>query len=272
MKLGTVIICTLLLIGCAYTVGVSYKRPMEIPVQESSKPNHSQSERERPDLRAFKENRDRASSNPPTVLILPRKDSETKVTQIETIPSSSREKTEIISKRLFRASLAFVMKDNANIDEDIKAQLLIDPREKLKELEKKLTVEGAKFSHTVRVAKIVKANIIAPNFDIIKITEEEQVLSDTEPTQWLWKLSPKTSGKHEVNLTVTAILMVDGRETKHHLKTFEKVVTVEITNSQRIIKWLIENWKWVISSLIVPLILFLLKEKVVKLLSKKTEN
>lgn len=177
-------------------------------------------------------------------------------------PKSQNQNTkskETVSSKLVNANLAFAIKDQANIKEDIKAQLLIDFNQSTKELEDKLSVKGVKISQPIEISEIVKATITAPNFDISKITEEEQIISDYKPTEWLWILKPKSIGTHEVNLSVTALIKINGKETKHHLKTFDKNILIEITEKQIVVNWVEENWKWLISTLILPLIVFFYK-------------
>lgn len=272
MRTSVILLCVLVLIGCAYTVGyeIPKERYREITVASSSPPEKVHEIK----IAAPPNTEPVAGSAPPRPTMVPSKPNEPK-TELKTtiiVPgsTSASEKTESFTQKLFSAKLAFAMKDKANINEDIKAQLLIDPREEIKNLENQLTVDGAPLVKTIKVSKIVKATLTAPDFDITKITEEEQVLSDAGPTEWLWKLSPKSSGKHEVNLSVTAVVKLDGRESKHHLRTFDKTVTVEVTSKQLIIDWLEENYKWIISTLIIPVFVFLFKEKFKKLLEKKS--
>lgn len=179
---------------------------------------------------------------------------------------AAKKPADAVSKQLFSANLAFAVRDRANIDDDIKAQLLINPGRKLADLEKDLTVRGNKTSKKIQVSRVLRATLTAPDFQVTNITDEEQVLADTESTEWLWMLKPKTSGTHEINLSVTAVVKVNGRESKHHLKTFDKTIVIEITKQQVVESWFDENWKWVISTLIIPLLIFLFKERVKKLL------
>lgn len=182
------------------------------------------------------------------------------------------EKQDDVQSNLFTASLAFVLRDKANVSEDIKAQLLIDPTQGIEQLEKELTVKGQKISKEIEVSKIVIAKITAPDFDVVPITPEEQILSLRKPTEWLWTLSPKSTGTFEVNLTVTAVINARGRETTHHLKTFDKTIVVEITTQQVIKHWFGKNWQWVIGTIIIPLLVFFFKDYVLGLLKRKKKS
>lgn len=270
MKISTIILCALVLIGCAYTVTYTNRAPSEIIVQ-SEPPSESKKTHKIEISGHDSEPKGGAGmSRPmPAPIILPNKqDIEKRSRSTEIIEPSIIEKTETVSQKLFKASLAFAMLEKANVNEDIKAQLLIDPNKEVNNLTSQLTVKGTATAKEIKVSKIVKATLVAPDFNITKITEEEQILSDTEPTEWLWTLSPKSAGNHEVNLSVTAIIKIDGRESKYHLKTFDKTIVVEITKAQVLTIWLNENWKWIISTLIIPLIVFMFKEKFKTLISR----
>lgn len=178
-----------------------------------------------------------------------------KLTVVKTSPDP-------IIAQLFRASMAFVLPETTNITEDIKAQLLIDPS--TDDVSKQLTVKGTVTKSTIQISKVAIAKLTAPDFDVVAITPEQQALTTTEPTEWLWELQPKSAGTHDVQLTVTAVIKVDGDKSEHHLKTFEKSVTVQITPMQVIKAWLAKYWQWIVSTLIVPLGVWIYKEKIKK--------
>lgn len=172
----------------------------------------------------------------------------------------AKQPADAVVQQLFSAALAFVIPEAANIEDEIKAQLLINPAKEVEALTRDLTKKGTVIGGNVKVSRVVKATIVAPDFEVTNITEEEQILTDTESTEWLWALTPKTAGSHDVSLTVTAIVTVNNRETKHHLKTFEKTVTVEVTTQQVILGWFKRNWQWIVSTLIIPFGIWLYKK------------
>lgn len=187
----------------------------------------------------------------------------------DTVPVGKKETTvteitEVFTKQLFSAALAFIIPDTANIKEEIKAQLLINPGLTPKELEKELTKTGVATSRDIKVSRVVKATITAPDFDVTRITDEEQILTDDQSTEWLWSLAPRSAGSHEVSLTVTAIITTAGRESRHHIKTFEKTMTIAITPAQVLQDWWSRYWQWVVSTLILPFGLWLYKKKLTK--------
>lgn len=166
-----------------------------------------------------------------------------------------------ITKQLFKAAMAFVVPDNAAVGQSIKAQLLIDPESDAERLTGQLTKPGQKTSGSITVSRVVKASIVAPEFTVVPVTEEEQAIIGGKSTEWLWTLTPKRSGTHDINLTVTAILKVDGRESKHQLKTFEKQIQIKVKPGQVILDWFKSYWQWLTTTLVLPLILWLWRRR-----------
>lgn len=170
-------------------------------------------------------------------------------------------------ERLGDASIVFAMPTEANINDQINAELLIDPIKEVNQLADQLSddlkskiIEKKK----IKISKVLIAKLTAIDFTVTNITPEEQVVTENSPTQWLWELQPKTAGKHSVELTVTAVFKINGEDSVHTLRTFAKVIQVDITTKQIISAWLNQYWQWILSSLILPLALFFLKGRLNK--------
>lgn len=169
-----------------------------------------------------------------------------------------------VSEQLYSASAIFSVPLKANISEDIKAQLIIDPKKSIEEL--KSSVRGQmQAAEKIKVSKIVISIIDAPDFIVTNLTPNEQALSDTDKTEWLWTLRPRSPGLHEINLSITAEVMVDSKYSKYHIRTFDKQVMIEITPIQLVGDWWSKYWQWVVSTLILPLLVFVYKKKFTKI-------
>ncbi len=278
MKLGTIILSVFVLFGCAAYTVTNHKAE-----QEAFKQEHEKLEKARIEFEVLQRKREEdfkvvMQSRPPMPTAAP---APSRVPSPEPVGSGSKvivkpekptiiekEKTDIVGRQLFSTQLAFALKESANVDETLKAQLLMSIKEEVNTLANQLTVTGPKTTATINVSKVVRANLVAPDFKVTNVTPEEQVIAENNNTEWEWLLKPTSPGKHEVTLTVTAIITVDGKEKPHHLKKFEKVLTIEVTKQQVLEDWWSENWKWVISTLIIPFLGFLFKEKIKKLLEK----
>jgi len=173
-----------------------------------------------------------------------------------TIKSSSE-----IADQLVKASIVFAIPSTANITQDIRAQLLIDLVHDLDELSAQLTAPGVHVKKKIYVSKIVMAKLDAADFEITNITPTEQAISDFGSTEWLWNLRPKRAGSLQVNVSITAIIFVGDKSTSYHIKTYDQIVNIEVTAYQLVVSWLVKYWQWIISTMILPLIIWAWKIK-----------
>jgi hypothetical protein len=169
------------------------------------------------------------------------------------------ESVDNVTNQLYSATMAFSAPDKANIKENITIQLFVDPSKEVEELANSLTNPGVRRGAKIKISKVIIASLSAPDFTIEKITPEEQAVAQTAPTEWLWTLIPKSTGKNEVKLTITAVVKVDGKEYKYHIKTYEKTIVIEVKPQQVIYDWLAKYWQWLFSTLLLPLGLWLYK-------------
>lgn len=150
------------------------------------------------------------------------------------------------------ASLAFSMKEQANFHDRIRAQLIVDIDRKSEELVKELTVKGKITKAEMKSTKVIMAELSAPDFEIEPRVQTEQAILEGNPAIFDWYLKPKSKGTFDVTLRVFAKVKIDGSEKSTLIKTFEKVITVEITPQEELIDWAkkkqdnILNWLWTV--------------------------
>jgi hypothetical protein len=165
-----------------------------------------------------------------------------------------------VLEQLSKANLAFVMPGEANVKSKIRAQLLISFDLLAEDLARELRIEGEEFTGEVLVSRVVLAKLTAPAFTVDPITPERQAVSQTATTEWLWHLTPTATGTHEVFLTITAFVYVDEDNfVERHIRTFEKVIIVEVEPQQVLLDWLAQYWQWLFTTLLIPLFLYLRK-------------
>jgi hypothetical protein len=167
-----------------------------------------------------------------------------------------------LSSQLFDATIAFVVPNEANVDDSIKVQLLIDINKTTKELEKELTSTGIVYSDQVKISNLVYTKLTAPDFEISQLTPEIQPISSEEITEWLWNLKPKSTGTFDVYLTINAVVKINGKEKQRQIKTFEKQLTIQITKKQKVERWFQHNWQWAWGAILAPIVgFFFLRKK-----------
>lgn len=170
--------------------------------------------------------------------------------------------TDAILDQLSLATIALAVPDKANLNTKIQAQLLMSMFLDETTLREELTAAGSSFSSGVLVSRVVHAKLTAPDFEVEAITPERQAISTTSNTEWLWNLTPKRTGQHQVYLTITAFVYVDESNfIERHIKTFQKVVVIEVTPEQVIRAWLAQHWQWLWTALLLPIYLFIRKKR-----------
>lgn len=160
-----------------------------------------------------------------------------------------------ILDQMFNVDISFVIPVEANIEDSVRAELIITPEAINATLNH--TVDGMRQEATILVTQVVRADLRTDDFDVTAITSTEQVLLKTESTQWLWKLRPLHPGDAEVVLTVTAIVKTDFGNSQRQMKAFEKTIDINITKRQIVMSFIEDNWQWLWSTLFVPVVLLL---------------
>ena len=91
------------------------------------------------------------------------------------------------------------------------------------------------------------------SFSSTAITPEEQAITSAGVTEWKWEVKPTTRGRHYLHLTLTALFHVDGAPTRRALRTFDKIIEVEVTWGQQASEFLGNNWQWLWAAILIPL-------------------
>lgn len=163
--------------------------------------------------------------------------------------------------QLKTANMVMTIPESANINDSVRVELIINAEKEIEKLKQDLTEKGKIYDNTITVSKLVHVNLTAPAFKVENVSPERQILSSVDNTTWLWTLKPSSVGIHNIDVTVTAIVFVKDKEVEHHIKTFKRSVAIEITNTQLITAWLSKYWQWILSTIILPLGIWLYKSK-----------
>lgn len=158
-----------------------------------------------------------------------------------------------VAQQLYKANAVFAVPNKSNINEEIKAQLIIDPVRTIEEIQKDITVGPIKSAEQIKIAKIVSAKLNAPDFTITSASSTEQAIIEDSKTEWIWNLRPLKPGLHPINLVIEAQVTVNNKTTPHFIRTFDKQVMIEISTTQVITNWWAKYWQWVFVTLLLPL-------------------
>lgn len=56
-----------------------------------------------------------------------------------------------------------------------------------------------------------------------------------------------------MHLTLTALIEIDGKSTQRAIRTFDRIIEVEISPTQRVKHFFIEYWQWVWAAVLIPI-------------------
>ena len=123
----------------------------------------------------------------------------------------------------------------------------------MEELATAVTAAGAKEGASIRVSNRMEARLTGPGFQITAVSPEEQAITSRGSTQWNWDVKAITAGKQQLHLTLTALFTVEGKDTRRAIQTFDRTIDVQVKWGQRIAGFVVENWKWLWTVIVVPL-------------------
>lgn len=97
-------------------------------------------------------------------------------------------------------------------------------------------------------------------FDIVSLnTAETQLIEPTGYTQWAFDVTPRKSGEHYLNLSVSAHYTYANDKTRtKDIPVITRIIHVNVDKAAETKSWFINNWKWLSSSLLIPLLLWYL--------------
>ncbi|MFA7348852.1 MAG: hypothetical protein WCZ86_13935 [Desulfurivibrionaceae bacterium] len=165
-----------------------------------------------------------------------------------------------VLERLEIGNIAFNTPNSLNLHDTATIQLMLGFTE-IDKLKQMIEAEGEKEGANIRVSERMEARLSGQNFAITAITPEIQAVSRNETTEWKWEVVPNSEGRHYLHLTLSALLSVDGTPTPKALRTFDKVIEVEVTWSQRFIIFFKDNWQWLWATFLLPVAGWLWKRK-----------
>lgn len=158
-------------------------------------------------------------------------------------------------------SITFNAPTNINIEDSSQIHLVLSLADTVEKLKKYIVEEGEKIGSNIKVSDVMDAHLSGSMFRIEKITPERQAVSKRQKTEWKWEIHPTKEGKHKLHLTLTAILKIDGENTSRAIKSFEKVIEINVTTPQKIVLFFKSNWQWLWTVILVPVVGWLWKRR-----------
>lgn len=183
-------------------------------------------------------------------------------------PASAVPQVDTISDQMIRANMVFSIDEQRNISELVEAQLVIGLA-----ANGEITVVGSGqvIQTQISVGRIIIATLTANDFDVKLVGTERQPLVADRNLQWQWQLKPKSAGTFPITLVVISEFDVAGGREKITLESYRKTVEITITHYQIAKLWFVENWKWLSTTVVIPVIVWLWNRRSKKRSANKTD-
>ncbi len=151
------------------------------------------------------------------------------------------------------ANIAFNTPEKMRVNESHIIQLVLGLENSHAELQQLIDAADSIDNDKIKVSTRMQARLTGANFSITAINPEVQGISSVNVTEWNWEVKPISEGDHDLHLTMSVILRVEGSDTPHTIRTFSKLIKVEVHWQQWLGKFIYENLQWLWAILVVPL-------------------
>jgi hypothetical protein len=176
---------------------------------------------------------------------------------LDRLPNASRTEVETAFARLRSATIAFNAPPTMEFDETNSIELLLSLTEPIEELRKQLTMVGERHGFDIRASGQMEASLRPVRdsvFKVLAVTPEVQNIRATENTRWLWRITPLDWGRQELQLVVSALYQVEGRDGRRAVRTFQHNIVVNVTNWARAKVFFRNNWQWAWTAILLPVL------------------
>lgn len=116
---------------------------------------------------------------------------------------------------------------------------------------------------SIRVEPIMSANLISEDgkFIITSLSTETQNIEERGYTEWGWRISPLKSGENFLKLVVKVRIINENGDFYKDITVFDKNIEVKSNVVFNIKTWLSNYWQWLITTIIIPFIVWFYKKK-----------
>ena len=150
-------------------------------------------------------------------------------------------------------NIAFNTPESIPLGHTATIELLASLKETEAELRQSVHAFGAVDSaHDIKISDQMEAKVTGLGFRIEPITPERQVVSHTQETEWRWQIEPTKSDALELNLTLSALIKIDGESSARTIRTFEKTILVNVPLGQRITTAMSNNFELLTTVVLLP--------------------
>ena len=151
-------------------------------------------------------------------------------------------------------NVAFNAPRTMHLNEPVVIQLLLSGGQTVEQLQKELTALGEQEGEQIRASDTMEAQLTGPGFDIAPVTPAVQLVSKEAVTEWQWEVEPTKTGERRLHLTLSALIDLGGKDRTYTVRTFERTLVVKVTFGERLETFVGENWQWLWTALLIPIV------------------
>jgi hypothetical protein len=140
------------------------------------------------------------------------------------------------------------------LHEQAEIQLLVSAGSSIRNVRPKLNEIGRTQGAQIYVSDTMLATLSGLSFAIEDRSEAEQYVAKDGQTTWTWSIEPTRTGKQHLHLTLSAVITLQGRGAPYTIKTFEQILTVNVTWPTKIKTFIDDNWQWLWTTLLLPVV------------------
>lgn len=175
-------------------------------------------------------------------------------------PDTSTTAVDQILSQLVLGDVAFNAPEKINIEDTVSIRVALSPDQGAAAVSARIEEPGKRIAETLQVSNLMQARLTGEGFKIVAVTPEKQAVS-SGITEWLWDVTPLEEGKHQLTLSMDALITVNGEVVPKTLRTYRKPIEVEVTTAQVAGNLLSEHGKWAWSTLLLPLFAWFAKKR-----------
>jgi hypothetical protein len=195
------------------------------------------------------------SSSLPTITI----ESSVGPTQVETLQQTpiglGFDKIDAAIKQSMQGNLAYNTPSTMKLYETKTIQLIMNPNMSPTALAGQISEGGVIITATINVTPRMKAELYSVDPDAFVIQplhdNPEQLLSSLESTEWMWNVTAKKGGSHELSLVVYRLVEYNGKEYWRQV-AYKSTIVIQVTLVQKIEQI---NWEWLIGIILTGLLI-----------------
>jgi len=171
--------------------------------------------------------------------------------------STSVELIDAILEQLNWGNIAFNAPSTMRYRQPRLVELLLSPSLSISQLQAQLEEKVGAESARVRISNRMEAQLTGSGFAIEATTPGLQAITSGQASRWKWEVVPTEHGRQRLHLVLSAHIDVATRDTPFVVRTFDRMIEVEITVAQRLSGFVQKNWQWLWAAVLVPIVGYL---------------